>query len=80
MIISELINSAVTQISMSFPDQDREATLDDAVQMMQIFVVLTKAFMEKAVADAQMLESQVRQSDSGAGDGWLDRPRNRGGR
>jgi hypothetical protein len=45
--VDELINAAVQQISMSFPDRDREATINDAVQMLHIFTLLVKAFTER---------------------------------
>lgn len=66
--VGQLINSAVEQISMAFPDQEREATFADAMQILQIFTMLVKAFVSKAVSDAQMLETEVQQPDRATGD------------
>lgn len=45
--VSELINSAVSQIASGFLDQDREATIDDAMQMLQVMLMIVKAFTER---------------------------------
>lgn len=45
--VGELINTAVQQISMSFPDQDREATAEDAMLMLNLFMILVRAFVDK---------------------------------
>lgn len=51
MTVGELINSVVQQTSSSFTDQEREATFDDAIHILQTVTIISRAFLDKDIAD-----------------------------
>ncbi len=44
--VGDLINSVVSQWTYQFPDQDRLATAQDLIQMMQTMTMVVKGFIE----------------------------------
>lgn len=47
LTVGDLINSVVTQVTGCFPDQDRLATAEDAILMLQTMMIVCRAFIER---------------------------------